>query len=102
MAEWVRGAGWRACDCPPLDGSASAAAPQVVVLDLADPRHTGAAQVAAVRRAFPGTRILAISGRFANALSAAAGSAMALGADSLLAKPFGASAFLEALRSALA
>ena len=90
LCEWLGSAGFEAVPC----ASCSRGDMALVVADVRTPRVDGAARVAALRDAFPGARVLAISGYF---IASGATAARELGADALLAKPFSRAMFIEAV-----
>jgi len=99
LGEWLQRA-----DFEPSTGAADGSSTPValVVADVAEPRQQGAMCVALMRRRFPGARVLAISGKFLPGMRGATAAALALGADAVLAKPFAAEAFIDAVRALLA
>src|SRR5882672_6497049 len=58
----------------------------------------GAASIAILRQRFPQAKVLAISGQFAPGLHGTTAGAIELGADAVLAKPFAAKVFIDAVR----
>jgi CheY-like chemotaxis protein len=97
LSEWLQRA-----DYEPVQGVASAlprARVALVIADLPAPRLEGAARIAVLRQRFPGAKVLAISGQFMARLNGATAAASALGADAVLAKPFGSALFIEAVRA---
>jgi DNA-binding NarL/FixJ family response regulator len=71
----------------------------LVVADVAAPRQHGGACIGALRKSFPRARVLAISAQFIPGLHGNCTTAIELGADAVLAKPFGASLFIEAVQA---
>jgi DNA-binding response OmpR family regulator len=91
LSEWLCSAGFEPVPCTACSRGDVA----LVVADVQTPRVDGATRVAALRRSFPGARVLAISGYFI--ASGATAAARELGADALLAKPFSRAIFIEAV-----
>jgi DNA-binding NarL/FixJ family response regulator len=71
----------------------------LVVADVAAPRLNGGSCIAAVRKSFPHARVLAISAHFIPGLHGNCTAAVELGADAVLAKPFGARLFIDAVQA---
>lgn len=71
----------------------------LVIADVYMPRQLGAERLRAVRSAYPGTPIIAISGQFGPGVPCTGQTAGALGVDRVIAKPFDRNALLEAVRS---
>ena len=96
LGEWLQRGRYE-----PVYGAEGAAAADVelVIADVPAPRQDGAASIARLRRHFPQAKVLAISGQFLPGVHGANTAAAALGADAMLAKPFAAKAFVEAVRS---
>jgi DNA-binding response OmpR family regulator len=92
LCEWLCSADFEAVPC----AAGTRGDMALVVADVRTPRVDGAARVAALRDAFPGARVLAISGYF---IASGATAARELGADALLAKPFSRAMFIEAVRA---
>jgi DNA-binding response OmpR family regulator len=98
LAEWLHRGGFEPVHCP---GSAPADNVILVVADLPAPREDGVACIAALRQSFPGARVLAISGKFSPGMHGTTSASVELGAGAVLAKPFGAEVFIEAVRALL-
>lgn len=99
LGEWLQRAGYE-----PVRASAAQLPPDValVVADVAAPRRRGGSCVAGLRQSCPRAKVLAISAQLIpGARGATTSAAQQLGADALLAKPFGAQAFVEAVRALL-
>jgi CheY-like chemotaxis protein len=91
MAEWLTAAGYRVEGA--ADGGAGLAAakahpPALVVTDINMPGIGGAAVIAEITRAHPGTPIIAISAHFRADHGFTIEEAKSLGATRTLAKPF--------------
>jgi DNA-binding response OmpR family regulator len=95
LCVWLQQAGFEPVRCA---SSASPGHVALVVADVRAPRRDGAACIAALRQRFPHARLLAVSGQFMSGMQGATTAATELGADSALAKPFAAQAFLDAVR----
>lgn len=74
-----------------------AMAPEIVVTDIVMPGKSGIEAIEAIRQENPTVRIIAISGNGDVASSGFLGTALKVGADRALAKPFRADEFLAAL-----
>jgi DNA-binding response OmpR family regulator len=98
LVEWLHRAGFEPVRCGVGDPAGNVV---LVVADVPAPRQGGAACITHLKRAFPQAKVLAISGQFAPGLQGASSAAVELGADAVLAKPFTARAFLEALGAAM-
>jgi DNA-binding response OmpR family regulator len=98
LGEWLRRAGFEPVRC-----TRGSPAPDVVlvVADVPAPRQDGVACIAALRRSFPQARVLAISGQFTFGMHGVTTAAAELGADAVLAKPFAAKPFIDAVQAAL-
>lgn len=96
LGEWVQRAG---CEPARCEAGASAKGVALVVADVAAPRRDGAASIAVLRQRFPGARVLAISGQFMFGMHGVTSAAIELDADAVLAKPFAAQAFIDAVRA---
>ena len=94
LGEWLQRA-----DYEPLPELAASRRVALVVADLPAPRQGGAARIAGLRQRFPGAKVLAISGQFMACLNGATATALALGADAVLAKPFSSAVFIDAVRA---
>ena len=99
LGEWLQRAGYESVR------SAAAGAPAkdavVVVADVPAPRQDGAASIAALRQRFPSAKVLVISGQFMPGLHGLTTAAIELGADAVLAKPFAADVFIDAVQALL-
>jgi DNA-binding response OmpR family regulator len=74
----------------------------LVIVAVAEPRHTGAERLRRVRRLHPRARIILISGQFLPGRRYAGAAARLLGADGMVAKPFARTALLDAVRATIA
>lgn len=97
MTEWLTSAGYTVRLGYRGDG---ADAPEVdaIIVDVYMPRESGARIIRAVRRAYPGKPIIAISGQFRPGLATSCAAARELGAQRLLPKPFDRTDLLEVVR----
>jgi DNA-binding response OmpR family regulator len=98
LAEWLRRAGFEPVRCTP---GAPAQDVVLVVADVCAPRQGGGACIAALRHSFPHARVLAVSAQFTLGMHGATTAAVELGADAVLAKPFAAKVFIDAVQTAL-
>jgi DNA-binding response OmpR family regulator len=98
LAEWLRRAGFEPVRCAP---AAPVQGVVLVVADICAPRQGGGACIAALRRSFPDARVLAVSAQFTLGMHGATTAAVELGADAVLAKPFAAKVFIDAVQAAL-
>ena len=98
LGEWLQRAGYEPVRC---EAGVSAAGIVLVVADVAAPRQDGAASVAVLRRRFPPAKVLAISAQFLPGVHGLCAAATELGADAVLAKPFAAKAFIDAVQGLL-
>jgi DNA-binding response OmpR family regulator len=94
LTEWLTGAGYAV-----RERGAAPAGADLVVVDLYMPRQAGGDVVRAVRRAHPGTPVIAMSAQFRPGLACSAGAAHALGVDKLVCKPFAREDLLGAVRA---
>jgi two-component system phosphate regulon response regulator PhoB len=104
LADWLQAAGYGVRTA--VDGSAGLAAvkfavPAGVVTDIHMPGTNGAAIISELKRYCPQVAIIAISGLFNSGHGLDAESALALGADRALAKPFKRAELLRALAELL-
>jgi DNA-binding response OmpR family regulator len=95
LGEWLQRAHFEPVPCAAgtsLDDVA------LVVADVPAPRWDGGACVAVLRRRFPRAKVLAISGQFMPGMQGTTTATTELGADAVLAKPFAAKVFIDAVR----
>lgn len=97
LGEWLQRAAFE-----PVRGAAGESLNSVVlvVADVPAPRQDGAASIAVLRQRFPHAKVLAISGQFAPSMHGTT-AAIELGADAVLAKPFAAKVFLDAVHAVM-
>jgi CheY-like chemotaxis protein len=91
LAEWLIAAGYGvgvAAEGASGIADAKAHRPALVVTDIHMPGTGGAAVISCVRRIYPETPVIAISGHFRSAQGLTPEAAIALGAARSLAKPF--------------
>ena len=98
LAEWLTAEGYCICgsECATAD---SAAAADLVIIDVYMPREAGLEQVRRARTAHPYTPIIAVSGQFRRGLPCTGTAAQALGVERTVAKPFSRETLLDAVRS---
>ena len=94
LEEWLHRASFETVHCV---AGASMKGVALVVADVPAPRQGGAAWIAALRQRFPRAKVLAISGQFMPGMHGTTTAAIELGADAVLAKPFAAKAFIDAV-----
>jgi DNA-binding response OmpR family regulator len=94
LGEWLERADFKPVHCAT---GASATDVVLVVADVLAPRLDGAACIALLRQRFPYAKVLAISGQFMPGMHGITTAAIELGADAVLAKPFAAKVFLDAV-----
>jgi DNA-binding response OmpR family regulator len=96
LEEWLLRAGFEPVRC------AQAPSVDLVVADVVAPRHGGAACIARLRRHFSHARVLAISAQFSSGMRGTGTTAVELGVDAVLAKPFAAKVFIDSVRALVA
>jgi DNA-binding response OmpR family regulator len=96
MAEWLTEEGY--CVGTHVDHEAYGPA-DLVIVAVYMPRHLGTERLRAARSAYPGVPIIATSGQFRAGVRCAGPAARALGADRVIAKPFGRDALLDTVQS---
>jgi DNA-binding response OmpR family regulator len=77
----------------------SARDPDLIIADVYMPRHLGIDRLRSVQSAFPGVPIIAISGQFRSGLCGDGPAARELGVRQVIAKPFGRTQLLMAVRA---
>jgi DNA-binding response OmpR family regulator len=70
----------------------------LVIVSVYMPKHAGALWIGDIKRAHPGTPLIAISGQFRSGLSAGGATAQSLGVQQVLAKPLIHRDLLEAVQ----
>ena len=91
VTDWLVAAGYRVRQAE--DGEAALAVlraepVRLLITDMQMPRLSGAETLAVVRREFPTLRVIAMSAAFGSRETPSTGTALALGARRVLAKPF--------------
>ncbi|MFI4932784.1 MAG: hypothetical protein ACHP83_21260, partial [Burkholderiales bacterium] len=94
LGEWLQRSDFEPVRCA---GDASADSVVLVVADVPAPRQDGAASIAALRQRFAHAKVLAISAQFMPCMHGSPSAAVELGADAVLAKPFAAKMFIDAV-----
>jgi CheY-like chemotaxis protein len=94
LGEWLQRADFEPVRCA---AGASVGSVVLVVADVPAPRQDGAACIAVLRQRFPRAKVLAISGQFMPGMQGSSAAAIELGADAVLAKPFSAKVFIDAM-----
>jgi len=91
VADWLEGAGYRVRKAESCSRAVAAvareAAPALIVTDMFMPGACGAEAIAQLKRAHPGTALIAVSGHFSSGQALSAQAAVSAGADRALAKP---------------
>jgi CheY-like chemotaxis protein len=95
LGEWLQRAGYEPVRC---EAGAAGEGAVLVVADVPAPRLNGATSIAVLRQRFPRAKVLAISGQFMPGMHGVTTAATQLGADAVLAKPFAAEAFIDAVQ----
>ncbi|HEV7914076.1 MAG TPA: hypothetical protein VGP22_09930, partial [Albitalea sp.] len=99
LVEWLQQAGFDPVRCA---AGTSVESVVLVVADVPTPRQDGAACIAVLRQRFARAKLLAISGQFMPGMRGTTAAAAELGADAVLAKPFSATAFIDAVHLLMA
>ena len=98
LEEWLSEAGYGVRAKAPRHAERTSAT-DLVIVSIQMPKHAGALLVRKIQAAHPGTRLIALSGRFRSDLSAVGPTAEALGVQHLIAKPLTREQLLEAVRA---
>lgn len=101
LVEWLTAEGHRVNSSETFEPAPGGDA-DVVIVAVTGPRHEGAERLGRARRLHPRARIIAISGQFHPSRRYAGPAARMLGADGMIAKPFGRVALLDAVRATIA
>ena len=98
LEEWLAGAGYlassRTLHEAPVEGKVD-----LVIVDIYRPRHAGSKVVRAVKTAYPGTPVIAISGQFRSGLAGPCAPAQTLGVRHVIPKPFSRGDLLASVSS---
>jgi CheY-like chemotaxis protein len=100
LVEWLSAAGYSVSAAAPGETDAPDET-DLVIVDVYMPRHEGAKALRAVKAAYPGAPLIAISSQFRPGLVGSSTAADALGVRQVMAKPFSRSDLLEAVRSVI-
>ena len=84
LREWLTAAGYAVRDPAP---GGSKTAPELAIVSVETPRPENAGLIHGLRRDYPRTPIIALSGWARSGLSSNGGAAQALGVERLIAKP---------------
>jgi DNA-binding response OmpR family regulator len=87
LTEWLSAQGYAVRGCASSNGQAPDDA-DLVIVDVYMPRDEGAKRLRSVKRAYPGTPVIAISGQFRPGPLGSRATADALGVQQVIAKPF--------------
>jgi CheY-like chemotaxis protein len=98
IAEWLAAEGY-AVTTSAADRAPQGTRPAVVIVDLFRPREVAAERVRALREAYPGVPIIAISGHFRAGVRCEGPAAHELGVERVIAKPFKRDELLHTIRS---
>lgn len=98
LREWLTAAGYTAWDSTP---GVDLTAPELAIVGVETPKPENAALIQGVRRNFPSTPIIALSGWARSGLSSNGGAARALGVERLIAKPLRRQELLMAVDSVI-
>ena len=97
LQEWLSEAGYGVYLSTPRDANCKSTA-DLVIVSVYMPKHAGAQWVGDIKRAHPGTPLIAISGQFRSGLSAGGATAQSLGVQQVIAKPLIHRDLLEAVQ----
>jgi DNA-binding response OmpR family regulator len=98
LKEWLSAEGYVVRECRLRELPAGDHA-DLVIVDLYMPRQAGGEIVRAVKQAYPGAEVIAISAQFSPGLAGSWRAAQALGVQQLIAKPFTREDLLGAVRA---
>ena len=96
LQEWLTGAGYRVSAVTPC-GPPPHVEADLAIVNIGMPKHTGSRTADAIRVAYPGTPIIALSAQFRADLSTAGTTARTLGVAQVIAKPLTRDALLAAV-----
>jgi DNA-binding response OmpR family regulator len=94
LREWLSEAGYGVCLGTLRQANCNT---DLVIVSVYMPKHAGALWIGDIKRAHPGTPLIAISGQFRSGLSAAGATAQSLGVQQVIAKPLIHRDLLEAV-----
>jgi DNA-binding response OmpR family regulator len=97
LNQWLGEAGYRVHIGPPRDADLDRT-PDLVIVNVFMPKHTGAQWIRCIQAAHPNTPLIAISGQFRSGLSAGGATAQTLGVRQVIAKPLVRADLLDAVR----
>jgi DNA-binding response OmpR family regulator len=97
LREWLSEAGYGVYLARLHDKSSKGTA-DLVIVSVYMPKHAGALWICDIKRAHPGTPLIAISGQFRSGLSAGGATAQSLGVQQVIAKPLIHRDMLEAVQ----
>jgi len=104
ISEWLAKAGYGVREAEHGEAALAmlrAEPARLLITDMEMPRLSGAETLAVLRRELPTLPVIAMSAGFGSTRSLSAGTALALGARRVLAKPFAFDDLLTAVREAL-
>jgi len=97
LQEWLSEAGYGVHPCT-LREARCKQTPDLVIVSVYMPKHAGAQCIGDIKRAHPGTPLIAMSGQFRSGLSAGGAAAQSLGVQQVIAKPLVHRDLLEAVQ----
>ena len=100
ITEWLAAEGHVVSGCR-NDGAPACKSPELLIVGVYMPRHSGIDQLHYARNRHPGVPIIAMSGQFRPHVDHAGSAARALGVDRVIAKPMSRDALLGAVQSVI-
>ena len=100
LTEWLAAEGHAVSGCR-NDGAPACASPDLLIVGVYMPRHSGIEQLRYARGRHPGVPIIAISGQFRPRMDCAGSAARALGVDRVIAKPMSRETLVHAVQSVI-
>jgi DNA-binding response OmpR family regulator len=98
LRQWLCGAGYDICLGTVRDTNCKPTA-DLIIVSVYMPKQSGALWISDIKRAHPGTPLIAISGQFRSGLSAGGATAQSLGVQQVIAKPLVHRDLLEAVQA---
>jgi DNA-binding response OmpR family regulator len=95
LREWLSQAGYGVCPGTIRHANCKT---DLVIVSVFMPKHAGALWISDIKKAHPGTPLIAISGQFRSGLSAGGATAQSLGVQQVIAKPLVHRDLLEAVQ----
>jgi len=97
LREWLSEAGYGIYLCALREANCQQPA-DLVIVSVYMPKHAGAQWICDIKKAHPGTPLIAISGQFRSGLAAGGATAQSLGVQKVIAKPLIHRDLLEAVQ----